>query len=145
LNFFFYKKYQIEKMQGFPPEAFRPKRMTVEEWKNHLLEELKPTTDEHLEEIVRVNQKLKNEIIESGQSITGPELIINAMKSETLYETMIYGFMAMQAFDRLEAKDVPLAQIKIMKDGLKQLLNQKIPIWNEDIERMLYGKNCVGG
>ena len=116
-------------MQGFPPEAFRPKRMTVEEWKNHLMEELKPTTDEHLEEIVRVNQKLKNEIIESGKSITGPELIVNAMKSETLYETMIYGFMAMQAFDRLEAKDVPLEQIKIMKDGLKQLLNQKIPIF----------------
>jgi hypothetical protein len=132
-------------MQGFPPEAFKPESMTNEEWANHLLEELKPTNEEHLDEIVRVNQNLKNQIIESGNTITGPELIVKAMHTHSLYETMIYGFMAMQALDRLEAKNVPLEQIEIMKDGLKQLLNQKIPIWNEDIERMLYGKNCVGG
>ena len=132
-------------MLQFPPEAFKPASMTHEEWKNHLLEELKPTNEEHLDEIVRVNQNLKNQIIESRETITGPELIVKAMQTHSLYETMIYGFMAMQALDRLEAKNVPLEQIEIMKNGLKQLLNKKIPIWTQDIETFINGSNYIGG
>jgi hypothetical protein len=53
--------------------------------------------------------------------------------------------MAMQALDRLEAKNVPLEQIEIMKNGLKQLLNKKIPIWTQDIETFINGSNYIGG
>ena len=106
-------------MADYPP--------STNEWLDDLSNQLMPTEEEHQQAIIETNNAIRKEIIESGP-ITGPELIARAMQTSSLYETIAYGFMAMQSFDKLHSnKNVPMDVIEVFKKNLKELLNSKIP------------------
>ena len=96
-------------------------------WADKLLRELKSTDEEHSQEIMRVYNALRENIISSNEKKSGVEFLQLAMNTESLYETIGYGYMALQAWDKINLENKSKEEIEKYKNETKKLLHSKIP------------------
>ena len=76
--------------------------MLTAELAETFLNELKPSDEDHVAEILRVYRKLTDEIASSTETIPRAQLIVNSLNSRSLYETIGYGIIALKSFDSLD-------------------------------------------
>ena len=112
---------------------YKTDKMMTEELREVFLNELKPSDEEHVAEILRVHQNLTNEITSSTEKIPREQLIVNSMNSKSLYETIGYGIIALQSVDSLDFLKDDKEKIK---DGIRELLYQKIGVWKKSDENV---------
>ena len=107
--------------------------MLTAELTETFLKELKPSDEDHIAEILRVYRKLTDEIASSTETIPRAQLIVNSMNSRSLYETIGYGIIALKSVDSL---DFPEDDKEKIKDGIRELLCQKVGVWKKSDENV---------
>ena len=103
------------------------------ELREAFLKELKSSDVEHVTEILKVYKKLSNEISSATETIPRAQLIANSMNSKSLYETIGYGIIAIKSVDSV---DFPKDDKEKIKDGIRELLCQKVGIWKKSDENV---------